>query len=40
MACLGTQGDVWDAHKDMALTTTGNAITLGWLWWRGRIPVV
>lgn len=40
MAYLGTQGDVWDAHKDMALATIGNAITLGWLWWRGRIPVV
>lgn len=39
MAYLGTQGDVWDAHKDMALATTGNAITLAWLWSRGRIPV-
>lgn len=38
-AYLGTQGDSWDAHKDMALATLGNAITLGWLWWRGRIPV-
>lgn len=40
MAYLGTQGDVWDAHKDMALATIGNGIALGWLWWRGRIPVV
>jgi putative membrane protein len=23
MAYLGTQGDLWDAHKDMALATTG-----------------
>ena len=23
MAYLGTQGDIWDAHKDMALTSLG-----------------
>jgi putative membrane protein len=23
MAYLGTQGDVWDAHKDMALASVG-----------------
>lgn len=28
MAYLGTQGDVWDAHKDMALATLGAAVTL------------
>lgn len=22
-ACLGTQGDIWDAHKDMALASLG-----------------
>jgi putative membrane protein len=34
MAYLGTQGDVWDAHKDMALAGLGAvlamAITLAW----------
>lgn len=38
-AYLGTQGDVWDAHKDMALATLGNAIALAWLTLRGRLPV-
>jgi putative membrane protein len=28
MAYLGTQGDVWDAHKDMLLATTGAALAL------------
>lgn len=28
MAYLGTQGDVWDAHKDMALASVGALITL------------
>jgi putative membrane protein len=27
-AYLGTQGDVWDAHKDMALASTGAAIAM------------
>ena len=27
-AYLGTQGDVWDAHKDMALATLGAAIAM------------
>ena len=27
-AYLGTQGDVWDAHKDMALATTGAVISM------------
>jgi putative membrane protein len=28
-AYLGTQGDVWDAHKDMALATLGAVIAMG-----------
>jgi len=28
VAYLGTQGDVWDAHKDMALATLGAIITM------------
>ncbi len=28
MAFLGTQGDVWDAHKDMALASLGAALTM------------
>ena len=28
MAYLGTQGDVWDAHKDMALASIGAFITM------------
>lgn len=28
MAYLGTQGDVWDAHKDMALATLGALIAI------------
>ena len=28
MAYLGTQGDVWDAHKDMALATLGGLIAM------------
>ena len=28
-AYLGTQGDVWDAHKDMALATLGAVISMG-----------
>ena len=27
-AYLGTQGDIWDAHKDMALASLGAAITM------------
>ena len=29
MAYLGTQGDVWDAHKDMALASLGACVTMG-----------
>lgn len=28
-AYLGTQGDVWDAHKDMALATLGAVLAMG-----------
>ena len=28
IAYLGTQGDVWDAHKDMALASIGALITM------------
>jgi putative membrane protein len=28
MAYLGTQGDVWDAHKDMALASLGGLIAM------------
>ncbi len=29
MAYLGTQGDIWDAHKDMALAMLGAVVTAG-----------
>lgn len=29
MAYLGTQGDVWDAHKDMALASLGALVAMG-----------
>jgi putative membrane protein len=29
MAYLGTQGDIWDAHKDMALASRGALIAMG-----------
>ena len=28
MAYLGTQGDVWDAHKDMALASAGALVAM------------
>ena len=31
-AYLGTQGDVWDAHKDMALASLGALITTVIAW--------
>lgn len=37
MAYLGTQGDVWDAHHDMALAMAGSAISASWLLWRRRV---
>ncbi len=36
-AYLGTQGDVWDAQKDMSLATLGSLIVHPWwLWCRSR----
>jgi len=36
-AYLGTQGDVWDAHKDMALAGLGTVIGLVVMWiWKPR----
>jgi putative membrane protein len=32
MAYLGTQGDVWDAHKDMALATLGAFVAVVCVW--------
>lgn len=39
-AYLGTQGDGWDAHKDMALATLGNAIALAWMTATGRLAAL
>lgn len=36
-AYLGTQGDAWDAHKDMLLAALGSAITIAWLSATGRL---
>jgi putative membrane protein len=36
VAYLGTQGDVWDAQKDMALATCGAALGVGLTLLRGR----
>lgn len=30
MAYLGTQGDIWDGHKDMGLASIGALLTLWW----------
>lgn len=38
-AYLGTQGDVWDAHKDMALAVLGNLIALAYMSLRGRLSL-
>jgi len=38
-AYLGTQGDVWDAQKDMALAMLGAAISVMALGLAGRLPV-
>jgi putative membrane protein len=37
MAYLGTQGDIWDAHKDMALAHLGAVIGLVWVDWSARL---
>ncbi len=36
MAYLGTQGDVWDAHKDMALASVGALIAILFAVWLDR----
>jgi putative membrane protein len=36
-AYLGTQGDVWDAHKDSALAALGAAIVVVWYRWKPRV---
>jgi len=40
VAYLGTQGDIWDAHKDMLLATIGCAITLTWMQASGRLQAI
>jgi putative membrane protein len=37
-AYLGTQGDIWDGQKDMALAMAGSAITIIGLAVAGRLP--
>lgn len=39
-AWLGTQGDIRDAHKDMALAVFGNLIALAWLLLRGQVSTI
>ena len=38
-AYLGTQGDIWDAQKDMALALVGSALSVLLLGLAGRLPV-
>lgn len=38
-AYLGTQGDIWDGQKDMALALAGTTIMLACLGAAGRLPV-
>jgi putative membrane protein len=38
-AYLGTQGDIWDAQKDMALALAGSALSALLLGLAGRLPV-
>lgn len=38
-AYLGTQGDVWDAQKDMALALLGASLTVAGYGLAGRLPV-
>lgn len=37
VAYLGTQGDVWDAHKDMLLASIGAVLAALYLYWRYRL---
>ena len=39
-AYLGTQGDIWDAQKDMALAIFGTTMMLVPLAAAGRLPIV
>ena len=39
VAYLGTQGDIWDAQKDMALALAGTVITLVAYAIAGRLPI-
>jgi putative membrane protein len=38
-AYLGTQGDIWDGQKDMALALSGSAISITAMAIAGRLPV-
>jgi len=38
-AYLGTQGDVWDGHKDMAFAMAGSLITITAMAIAGRLPI-
>ena len=38
-AYLGTQGDIWDAQKDMALALLGSVVAIVVLGLAGRLPV-
>ncbi len=39
VAYLGTQGDVWDAQRDMALALAGSVPGLPLMWWLWRADV-
>lgn len=36
IAYLGTQGDVWDAHKDMTLASLGAVFVMVWVYYRNK----
>jgi putative membrane protein len=38
-AYLGTQGDIWDGQKDMALALAGTTLMLAALAAAGRLPI-
>ena len=35
-AFLGSQGDIWDAQKDMLADTLGAVVATGFFFWRGK----
>ena len=37
VAYLGSQGDAWDAHKDMLLASIGSVLTALYFCWRPRV---